>query len=128
MKQAIRLCVAALVAFLIVLIGRFPAKWASAALPDSIVCTAVGGSLWNGSCSQLVVGGMPVGDVSWNLRLLRLFTGKLSTDLALSHAAGTVSASVDYGFDGSIAAQNLEANVALDRMTLPSLPTANVRG
>jgi general secretion pathway protein N len=71
---------------------------------------------------------MPIGDIGWDLQLLRLFTGKLSTDLVLSHVAGTVSTGVDYGFGGAITARNLKANVALDRLMLPSLPTSNVRG
>jgi general secretion pathway protein N len=122
MKQAVRLSIVAFIAFLIVLIARFPARWAAAALPKEITCAQVGGTVWNGSCAQLTARGNAIGDIGWKLQPARVFKGKLSVELALSQPAGTVRGILDLSPSGEIAARDLKATVALDRVMLPQKP------
>lgn len=127
MKQSIRLVAAGLAAFLIVLVWRFPARWAMAFLPESVQCSQPDGTLWRGSCAPLAVNGTLVGNVQWDLRPLRLFTGKLSAAIQLSQPAGTFDGIVDISFGGTLTARDAAASITLERLVLPNLPR-NVRG
>ncbi len=127
MNRGRRIAAAAAAAFLIVLIARFPAKWAAGALPRGTACAQLAGTLWSGSCSDLVVQGAPLGDVTWTAHPLRLLIGKLSLTVSLGLPSGNVTSRLDLSPGGGITAANLRAAFPLSRALLTQLPP-NVQG
>lgn len=127
MKRSVRIGAVAFLAFVIILIARFPAKWASGVLPEGISCDQIGGSLWSGTCIGLVTRGVPAGDFSWSLHFSKLFTGKLGGHIAWARGTASAEGDVDYGFSGNIGARDLKAKLPLDPTLLPWVPS-NLRG
>ena len=127
MGRTLRIASAGLVAFIVILLARFPAKWAAGLLPENITCDQIAGSLWNGTCLGLVARGEAAGDVSWVLHALKLFTGKLSLGIEWKRGTASAKGNVDLGFAGAIAASNITASLPLDANLLPWVPP-NMRG
>jgi hypothetical protein len=122
MKRGISLGIAAAAAFLLFLIVRFPAQWASGALPQGIGCGELGGTLWSGTCAGLVVNGAALGDVGWTFHPLRLLTGRLSLDLSLRPPSGLARGRIERSLAGTITADNVHADLPLDRSLVGALP------
>jgi general secretion pathway protein N len=121
MKRSVLIAVAAAVAFLVVLLMRFPARWAAGLLPEGVSCNQLGGTLWTGTCLGFVVRNIPGGDVRWSLHPLRLFVGKLGLDLAVVRGGASVEGDVSLGFSGAISAENVKARLPLDSSLIPFL-------
>ncbi|MGH8221307.1 MAG: type II secretion system protein N [Steroidobacteraceae bacterium] len=117
-----KIAAAAIAAFAVVLIARFPARWAAGALPRGTRCSTISGTLWSGACAGLAERGSPLGELTWNTHPLRLFTGRLSTDVALSGGSATARARIDVGLGGTLTARGLRAAFPLDRTLLSGLP------
>ena len=122
MRRGILITALAVVAFVIIVIARLPASWVAPAPPAPFSCGAVDGSIWNGSCSGFVAQGAPIGDLTWDVHVLRLFTGKLSANVILNRPAGSISGDFDVGLDKSLTARNVQAALPLDRDFLALLP------
>lgn len=122
MKRTLRLSLLALLAFAVILVARFPAQWAAAALPQSVSCTQLAGTVWNGRCAALVVGGTRVGNLSWHLRPMSLLTGKLGADIDVTRGTGFARGSIEAASAASITVHNLQADFPLDRTLIPELP------
>src|SRR5579872_7481632 len=90
-RKGILITILAVVAFVVIVIARLPASWVIPSSPGAFACGAVDGSIWTGSCSGLVAQGAPVGDLTWDIHVLRLFTGKLAANVVLNRPTGTVS-------------------------------------
>ncbi len=118
---------AAAVAFLIVLIVRFPARWAGGFLPHGTACTQLGGTLWSGTCAGLLAEGTPLGDLTWSAHPLRLLTGKLSLTVSLALPGGTAHSLLTLSPSGAIEAQDVRATLPLNHALLAQLPP-NVEG
>jgi general secretion pathway protein N len=127
MKRTAWMAAAAALAFLVVLLARFPARWAQGFLPRGTACAQLGGTLWNGTCTGLVAQGMPLGDLSWSSHPLRLLAGKLSFTLALALPSGTARARLELGPTGAITAQGVRATLPLSHALLAQLPP-NIQG
>ncbi|MGH8227709.1 MAG: type II secretion system protein N [Steroidobacteraceae bacterium] len=122
MPRAARPIAAGAIAFGLVLAARFPARWAAAALPGSVACAHIGGTVWSGTCSGLEAAGTHLGTAQWHLRPWVLFTGKLSLDLAVSPPGGDARARVDLHPGGAIVATAVHARFALGAGLIPALP------
>jgi general secretion pathway protein N len=127
MKKAFRIAAVALIAFIVILLARFPAKWVKPLLPENVSCDQVAGTLWNGVCLGLVARGAAAGDIKWDLHPLKLFTGKLGLQIEWSRGTASARGDVDLGLGNSIAARDLVANLPLDSNLLPWVPP-NLRG
>lgn len=112
------------VAFVLVVVARFPARWAAPALPRGIACERIAGTVWNGTCTGLLATREPLGNLRWTLHPLRLLAGKLSLQMTLARAGGSARARVDFSPSGSITARDLEARFALEGELLQGLPPA----
>ena len=115
MRKGILITILAVVAFVVIVIARLPASWVVPSSPGAFSCGAVDGSIWNGSCSGLVAQGAPVGDLTWDIHVLRLFTGKLSANLVLNRPTGSVSGDLAIGFDKTLSLSNVQATLPLDQ-------------
>jgi hypothetical protein len=125
-RRGFLITILAVVAFVAIVIARLPANWVIPTSSAVASCGAVDGSIWNGTCVGLTTQGRAVGDLTWDVHALRLLTGKLSANLALSRASGSVRGDFDVGFDKSVTARNVQAQLPLDNDLAMLLP-ANLR-
>jgi len=114
--------IAAVAAFLVVLVLYLPAGWFASRLPPQVHCTEIGGTVWQGECIGLKYQGTPLGDATWNLAPGRALTGRLSGDFELRGTAITARADLDTSFSGVGELRNVKLGVALDPALLPQLP------
>ena len=122
MRRGILITILAVVAFVVIVVARLPASWVIPSSPGAFSCTSLDGSIWNGTCTGLVAQGTPVGDLTWDLHVLRLFTGKLSANIVLNRPTGTVSGDFAVGFDKNLSLSNVQASLPLDRDLAALLP------
>ncbi|MGH8258092.1 MAG: type II secretion system protein N [Steroidobacteraceae bacterium] len=122
LRRAGAITAVALAAFVIGVIARFPARWATAALPRGTSCPRLSGTLWSGTCVGLIADGTQVGDIAWTVHPLRLLTGALSADVAVSRPSVSARARIDLSPGGSMTAHAVRADLALDHALLPELP------
>src|SRR5882757_8421802 len=111
---------ALLFAFTVLL--RAPARWLLAALPGTIGCQSPVGTLWRGSCAQLLLPAGTLHQVSWSLHPWPLLRGHLDADLRSAdvHAAGTTRASLRPG--GQLVLTQLYVQLPVDAGYLPFFP------
>lgn len=126
MRRAIWITILAVVAFAVIVIARLPATWV---VPDSgaFTCAAVDGSIWSATCTGLTAQGAAVGDVTWDLHALPLFTGKLAANVVLTRPTGTLHGDLAVGFDKAITARNLEADFPLSDPLIQMMMPQNLR-
>jgi len=120
-RKGILITVLAVVAFVAIVIARLPASWVIPSSSGAFSCGAVDGSIWNGSCSGLVAQGAPVGDLTWDIHVLPLFTAKLSANVVLNRPTGSVSGDLAIGFDKTLSLSNVQAALPLDRDLMSSV-------
>jgi hypothetical protein len=63
-----------------------------------------------------------MGDATWSVHALRLLTGKLSANVIFTLPTGSIAGDFDVGFDKSVTARNVQAQLPLDRNILSLLP------
>lgn len=122
MRRGFLITVLAVVAFAAIVIARLPASWVIPTSSGIASCGAVDGSIWNGTCVGLTTQGMSVGDLTWDVHAWRLLTGKLSANLALMRANGSIRGDFDVGLDKSVTARNVLADLPLDKDLVLLLP------
>jgi hypothetical protein len=114
-------------AFVAMLLVRFPLRWATAVLPQSVSCEDPRGTAWSGSCGQLFAAGASLGATRWRLQPLWLLAGRLQARVISypprAQLDGLLSASVF----GRVGARNLVVEIELGPGGLAQLP-ANLRG
>jgi hypothetical protein len=110
-------------AFAVIVVTRLPASWV---FPHSATfgCASVDGTVWSGACSGLTVQRAALGDLSWDLRPLRLLTGVLAAHVVLEHGVVSTRADVDLGLFGSVTLRQVLADVPLDPAVVPRVPNA----
>lgn len=65
-----------------------------------ITAAGFGGSVWSGEAQGCAWRGVPVGDLAWNVRPLRLFAGRAQGHARLTRVDGSVEMDFDVGFGG----------------------------
>ncbi len=125
MKRTVAVIVMGVVAFAAIVLARLPASWVLPTAGANFSCTGVEGSIWSGYCSGLVVRGVGMGDLTWQLRPARLLLGKLAARIDLQHPPTTsLLADVEVGFGDTVVARNVTASLPLDPTLLPGAPQA----
>ncbi len=125
MKRTVTVIVLGVVAFAAIVLARLPASWVLPAAGPDYRCASVAGTLWNGYCSDLEVGGAAMGDLTWRLRPARLFSGRLAAHVDLEHPPTTsAQGEVEIGLGGTVVAHDLTASLPLDPKLLPGVPPA----
>lgn len=123
MRRPAWIILAALLAFAVIILARLPAAWVVPASGKSAYgCTGIEGTLWSGSCSGLFVARKPVGDLTWELKPLRLFLGRLAAHVTLASAQGTGSADAEMGLHEHVVVHNVRGELPLDPKLMPGLP------
>lgn len=122
MRRGLWIGIAALAAFVAIVVARLPAAWVVPASGPNALCAAVDGSLWSGTCTGMSLAHNPVGDVSWELRPLQLFRGRLVVHATAVREAAQVSADLQLGFGERLTARSLKGDLPLDPRIIPGLP------
>lgn len=127
MRRIVTLSIAAVLVFLFLLLARFPASWAEGWLPPEVRCQRLTGTIWNGRCSGLSFGGVPLGEARWSLAGVRPMSGALAADIVLVRPGLDVRGNLEAGATGKLVGRNVRAFLRLDRSVLPQL-SPNLRG
>jgi len=114
----------AVLVFVAIVIARMPAAWVIPSGRPQAACASIDGTLWSGTCGGLSVQGAPVGDVSWELRPLRLAAGRLAAHVTAVQGAAVARADVELGFGGRVTARHVVADFPLDRKLISAVPPA----
>lgn len=117
---------AALLAFVAMLLLRLPLKWATPFLPSRVQCQQPSGSVWQGRCGSLTfngpAGALPLGPVSWQLRTGALLRAHLAGTAQIEGPQLHGRAQFDAGAGGDLAIVGLDVAAPLDRRLLSMVP------
>lgn len=93
-------------------IAMFPARvalhWFA---PPEVALSGIDGSIWRGSAQHASLSGLYVGEVSWRLAPLSLFTGKLSYRLEASPPGGFLDGTLGVALGGDLHVAGLRASL-----------------
>jgi general secretion pathway protein N len=126
-KRAAWITLLAVVAFAAIVLIRIPAARVIPAGLAQRECATLDGTLWSGSCTAVVVNGKAIGDLSWELKPLRLLLGQLAAQVTLSNGVANGSALVQVGLGERVTLRDLHAELPLDPQLIPEVPQ-NLRG
>jgi general secretion pathway protein N len=121
-RRGIWITLLAVVAFVAIVVARLPATWVVPAPPSAVSCAAVDGSIWSGACAGLTAEGSPLGDLTWSVHPLSLFTGKLAANVELTGPVAAVHGDFAVALDKSITVRNAQASVPLNQGIKRLLP------
>jgi general secretion pathway protein N len=123
MKRAVWITLLAILAFAIILIARLPVSWVAGFIPSNITCGELAGTVWNGTCNGLVAQGVPVGNVSWDLKPSALLKRKIAGYFELNRGANFARGDIETTTSGDdIVAHDFQADMPLDPALIPKLP------
>ncbi|MBT8089460.1 MAG: type II secretion system protein N [Gammaproteobacteria bacterium] len=119
------LLLVAVLTLALALIVLFPARvayhWAA---PPELAASGIHGTVWNGKADAVAMDGIYLSDVSWLIRPMHLFTGKLVYRVKGAPLSGFVEANVGIGIGGTLTVSDLNASLPL----LALAQTLRVRG
>lgn len=108
------LLLVALFTLAVALIVTFPARvayrWVA---PGGVAVSGIQGTAWRGRADAISVNGVYVGDVSWQIKPLRLLTGQASYFVKGSPASGFVEGNVGVKIGGKLVVSELAASLPL---------------
>jgi general secretion pathway protein N len=122
MKRGIWITLLAIIAFAAILIVRLPVSWVSGFIPKDVSCAELAGTVWDGSCTGLVVQNVRLDSVSWQLRPWALFGRKLAGYVEITRGANYARGDIEAKSGGTLTAHNLQADMPLDPTLIPQLP------
>lgn len=136
MKQSIKWILLALLAYVVFLIVKFPAVQlvSRLQLPANISVLGVSGTIWQGQAQQVIINGLAVDKLEWQLSFWPLLTGKAK----LAVNAGNLRQAEEISFSGllwlgqdSVAADNfslyLPSDLVIAQLPLPIAVNAKGR-
>ena len=124
MKAKIGWIIGGILVFLFFLIAYIPASQVTTrvSLPENVSLYGVSGTVWEGKAEQVIVDGLPVNNVRWDVHTLWLLIG----DLHISLKGGNVRSADAISFSGPlttgvfstdrISVSNFSAYVPVDRV------------
>jgi general secretion pathway protein N len=122
MKRGIWITLLALVAFAVILVARLPVRWVSGLLPGGVSCADLAGTVWDGTCTGLLIQSTRVGNLAWRLHPFSLLSRKLAGHVELSRDATFARGDVEAASGGTFTARNVQADMPLDRALMTQLP------
>lgn len=124
MKRIWPLAALGIVTYLVLAIVTLPASVVLSRLPPPIATAGIEGTAWNGRAQIVQIGPTQVGSVSWKLRALPLFIGRLSVDLKVARRDGFV----DTGLSMPLTGGKLTLTDLTASMPLSALPPSAAPG
>jgi general secretion pathway protein N len=111
------LVLVAVVTLVVGLIALFPARvayrWGSTPL---IAMSGIQGTIWSGTASQFSTNGVYLGNLSWKMQPLKLFTGKASYKISGTPVSGSFDAHISIGLGGKVILQDVVAFLPLQML------------
>lgn len=118
----------AVLTLVIALVITFPARiayqWAS---PPHVKLGGIQGTVWSGTAREFSTHGVYLRDLTWKIRPLQLFTGKLLYQISGSPVSGFLESKIALGLGGTVTLQDLSASVPL-QMFSSAAKIAGLRG
>ena len=103
------------------LITNIPATviLSSIKLPNNIKFSSVSGTVWSGKARQLIVSGINLGSIRWDLHPLNLIMGELSADISIINNKQFINTDVNLSYSGKVELE--ETRFLIDLSTLQPL-------
>jgi len=118
------LLVAAITVVLALLVS-FPARiayqWSA---PGGLAVSGIQGTVWAGKADAVAMEGIYLSDVSWRIKPLHLFSGKLLYRMKGAPISGFAEGNVGIGIGGTLTVSDLSASLALPALA----QTLRIRG
>ncbi len=120
-------------AFVLMLLVTLPAQVVIGRLGKlGVAATGVSGSVWNGQAGMVRVRNVPLGQLEWNLHVLKLLTGRVSAAVAVKQGNAFAQGEISAAVNGRITLSDVSASWPLAALAAAGLPagwtgTANAR-
>jgi len=82
--------------------------------PPNATMSGISGTAWSGRAAEASLSGLYLRDLSWRVKPLALFTGRVSIAIEATPAAGFLESTVTLGHSGTIELRNLQASLPLE--------------
>ncbi len=120
-------------AFVLLLVVTLPAQVVMGRLGKlGVEATGVSGSVWSGQAAMVRVRNAPLGQLEWDLHVLKLLTGRASATVAIKQGNAFAQGDVSAALNGRITFSDVSASWPLASLAAAGLPagwtgTANAR-
>ena len=98
------------VALIITLPARVAYSWAA---PAGVAVSGIQGTVWRGQADAISVNGIYIGDVSWQIKPLRLLTGQANYHVKGAPASGFIEGNIGVRIGGKLIVSELAASLPL---------------
>lgn len=118
-----RMTVFGIVAYALFLVFTLPAHLALSRLQkQGVMAAGVSGSIWQGQAAALQINRLTFGHTDWDVRMWRLFIGKLSVDIRAKRDEGTIQGNVNIGFGKVVEINQLNGSLPISALGGLGLP------
>ena len=108
---ASRLLTVGLISLVLFMVARFPAATAFAWFaPAEVQAFGVTGTVWSGEAKLINAGGLQLRNTEWNVKILRLLTGRLSGPFRTRWGGGFIEADGGVNLTGTISLENVKGS------------------
>ncbi|HMN43291.1 MAG TPA: type II secretion system protein N [Povalibacter sp.] len=123
MKKVWLMVALGVAAYLVFALVTVPASVVASFLPPGVVAAGTEGTAWNGRAATVVVGGAPIGSITWKLHALPLLALKLKADVKVTRSDGFLQATV-----ATSGGEDLSLTQFTGSLPLASLPPGAMPG
>lgn len=124
-----RFIILGVVTLVIGIVTMFPARSAySLFAPPGIQLSGIGGTIWSGTASEGLAGGIYLQNLSWKFKPLSLFTAQLAFSTKFDPASGFVDADVAVSPGGSITLSAISGEVPVNLLHSVAPPLRGIQG
>jgi general secretion pathway protein N len=110
-------------AFFLLLLVTFPAQPLFGQLERlGVQASGVSGSLWKGQAAALRVGSLSLGQLTWDLHVLKLLTGQASASVSVKQGDAFAQGDVSTGLTGHITLSDVTASWPLAALAAAGMP------
>jgi general secretion pathway protein N len=119
--RARTLILLAVIAFVMTVAVRAPARWLLSSFPPTVQCVP-DGTLWSGRCAPLTLSGITLSAVHWQLKPLQLLRGRFVAQLHSEDPRAIADLQAAMSRDGSGELSDITAHVDIGAGILPLFP------
>jgi hypothetical protein len=124
-----RFIVLGVVTLVIGIVTMFPARSAySLFAPASLQLSGIDGTIWRGTASEGLAGGIYLRNLSWKFKPLSLLTAQLAFSTQFDPASGFVDADVAVSAGGSITLSAISGEVPINLLHSAAPPLRGIQG
>jgi general secretion pathway protein N len=110
-------------AFILLLLVTLPAQVVVGRLGKfGVEATGVSGSIWNGQAALVRIRNVPLGQLEWNLHVLKLLTGRASASVAVRQGDAFAQGDISATLSGRLTLNDVSASWPLASLAAAGLP------